>query len=71
MSRFALIAATSEKVLQRAEFAKAPSSNGRKCDQNSHCRCFYLYRVPQSADAPDTEVYFAETDDTVGPFGAK
>ncbi len=32
---------------------------------------FRTYRVPQSADVPDTEVYFAETDDSVGPFGAK
>ena len=32
---------------------------------------FRTYRVPQSADIPDTEVYFAETDDTLGPFGAK
>jgi CO/xanthine dehydrogenase Mo-binding subunit/aerobic-type carbon monoxide dehydrogenase small subunit (CoxS/CutS family) len=32
---------------------------------------FRTYRVPQFADVPTTEVYFAETDDTVGPFGAK
>ncbi|GAA1467258.1 molybdopterin-dependent oxidoreductase [Microbacterium thalassium] len=32
---------------------------------------FRMYRVPQSADIPDTEVFFAETHDTVGPFGAK
>ncbi|WP_251455256.1 molybdopterin cofactor-binding domain-containing protein [Microbacterium sp. Marseille-Q6648] len=32
---------------------------------------FRLYRVPQSADVPDTEVYLADTHDTVGPFGAK
>lgn len=32
---------------------------------------FRTYRVPQFADVPDTEVYFAETDDTLGPFGAK
>ncbi|MEZ3161929.1 molybdopterin cofactor-binding domain-containing protein [Microbacterium sp. BWT-B31] len=32
---------------------------------------FRLYRVPQSADVPDTEVYFASTFDAVGPFGAK
>ncbi|WP_431796290.1 molybdopterin-dependent oxidoreductase [Microbacterium enclense] len=32
---------------------------------------FRTYRVPQLADVPDTEVYFAETDDTLGPFGAK
>ncbi|QEW01738.1 molybdopterin-dependent oxidoreductase [Microbacterium lushaniae] len=32
---------------------------------------FRQYRVPQFADIPDTEVYFAETADTVGPFGAK
>jgi len=32
---------------------------------------FRTYRVPQFADVPDTEVYFADTDDTVGPFGAK
>jgi putative selenate reductase molybdopterin-binding subunit len=32
---------------------------------------FRTYRVPQSADVPDTEVYFADTYDTVGPFGAK
>lgn len=32
---------------------------------------FRLYRVPQSADIPDTEVYFADTRDDLGPFGAK
>ncbi|WP_293780221.1 molybdopterin cofactor-binding domain-containing protein [uncultured Aeromicrobium sp.] len=32
---------------------------------------FRTYRVPQFADIPDTEVYFADTNDTVGPFGAK
>ncbi|GLI28146.1 oxidoreductase [Agromyces rhizosphaerae] len=32
---------------------------------------FRLYRVPQMADVPDTEVYFAETSDDLGPFGAK
>ena len=32
---------------------------------------FRLYRVPQMADVPETEVYFAETSDDLGPFGAK
>ncbi len=32
---------------------------------------FRTYRVPQMADIPDTEVYFAETSDDLGPFGAK
>ena len=32
---------------------------------------FRLYRVPQFADVPDTEVYFADTSDELGPFGAK
>nr|WP_137845356.1 molybdopterin cofactor-binding domain-containing protein [Microbacterium sp. 2FI] len=32
---------------------------------------FRLYRVPQFADVPVTEVLFADTHDTVGPFGAK
>ncbi|MBB2977161.1 CO/xanthine dehydrogenase Mo-binding subunit/aerobic-type carbon monoxide dehydrogenase small subunit (CoxS/CutS family) [Microbacterium endophyticum] len=32
---------------------------------------FRTYRVPQFADVPDTEVYFAETSDELGPFGAK
>ncbi|MCJ1706075.1 molybdopterin-dependent oxidoreductase [Microbacterium sp. VKM Ac-2923] len=32
---------------------------------------FRTYRVPQFADVPDTEVYFADTDDSLGPFGAK
>ncbi|MFT4228733.1 MAG: molybdopterin-dependent oxidoreductase [Microbacterium sp.] len=32
---------------------------------------FRTYRVPQFADVPDTEVYFAETSDDIGPFGAK
>ncbi|MEV7694503.1 molybdopterin cofactor-binding domain-containing protein [Microbacterium sp. NPDC089189] len=32
---------------------------------------FRTYRVPQFADVPDTEVYFAETSDDLGPFGAK
>ncbi|MEB3264479.1 MAG: molybdopterin-dependent oxidoreductase [Synechococcus sp.] len=29
------------------------------------------YRIPTIADCPDTEVYFANTVDTVGPLGAK
>lgn len=32
---------------------------------------FRLYRVPQFGDVPDTEVYFADTADDLGPFGAK
>lgn len=32
---------------------------------------FRLYRVPQFADVPETEVYFADTNDDLGPFGAK
>lgn len=32
---------------------------------------FRLYRIPQMADIPDTEVYFADTADDLGPFGAK
>jgi CO/xanthine dehydrogenase Mo-binding subunit len=32
---------------------------------------FRTYRVPQFADVPVTEVYFAETSDDLGPFGAK
>jgi CO/xanthine dehydrogenase Mo-binding subunit/aerobic-type carbon monoxide dehydrogenase small subunit (CoxS/CutS family) len=32
---------------------------------------FRTYRVPQFADIPDTEVYFAHTNDALGPFGAK
>ena len=32
---------------------------------------FRQYRVPQFADIPTTEVYFASTSDSVGPFGAK
>ncbi len=32
---------------------------------------FRTYRVPQFADIPDTEVYFAHTHDNLGPFGAK
>jgi len=32
---------------------------------------FRTYRVPQLADLPETEVYFAHTNDTLGPFGAK
>ncbi|MBA8817552.1 CO/xanthine dehydrogenase Mo-binding subunit/aerobic-type carbon monoxide dehydrogenase small subunit (CoxS/CutS family) [Microbacterium halimionae] len=32
---------------------------------------FRTYRVPQFADVPDTEVYFATTNDELGPFGAK
>jgi putative selenate reductase molybdopterin-binding subunit len=30
-----------------------------------------MYRLPQMADVPTTEVYFADTHDTLGPFGAK
>ncbi|MFT4041825.1 MAG: molybdopterin-dependent oxidoreductase [Gordonia sp. (in: high G+C Gram-positive bacteria)] len=32
---------------------------------------FRTYRVPQMADIPDTEVYFADTADDLGPYGAK
>ncbi|WP_368499261.1 molybdopterin-dependent oxidoreductase [Herbiconiux sp. A18JL235] len=32
---------------------------------------FRSYHLPQLADVPVTEVYFAETEDSVGPFGAK
>lgn len=32
---------------------------------------FRTYRMPQMADIPDTEVYFADTHDALGPFGAK
>ncbi|MGN6217930.1 MAG: molybdopterin-dependent oxidoreductase [Microbacterium sp.] len=32
---------------------------------------FRMYRVPQFGDIPPTEVLFADTRDTVGPFGAK
>ncbi|WOF22748.1 molybdopterin-dependent oxidoreductase [Microbacterium betulae] len=32
---------------------------------------FRTYRVPQSVDIPDTEVLFADTNDDLGPFGAK
>lgn len=32
---------------------------------------FRVYRMPQMADIPDTEVYFADTHDELGPFGAK
>jgi len=32
---------------------------------------FRTYRVPQMADIPETEVYFADTSDELGPFGAK
>ncbi|MGI3780794.1 MAG: xanthine dehydrogenase family protein molybdopterin-binding subunit, partial [Janthinobacterium lividum] len=29
------------------------------------------YHIPQMADVPDTEVYFADTADELGPYGAK
>ena len=32
---------------------------------------FRTYRMPQMADIPETEVYFADTHDALGPFGAK
>jgi CO/xanthine dehydrogenase Mo-binding subunit len=32
---------------------------------------FRVYRVPQMADIPTTEVLFAETADDLGPYGAK
>ncbi|NYD71935.1 molybdopterin-dependent oxidoreductase [Herbiconiux flava] len=32
---------------------------------------FRAYHLPQLADVPVTEVFFADTDDSVGPFGAK
>jgi CO/xanthine dehydrogenase Mo-binding subunit/aerobic-type carbon monoxide dehydrogenase small subunit (CoxS/CutS family) len=34
-------------------------------------KVFRTYRMPQLADVPDTEVYFADTADDLGPFGAK
>ncbi|WP_279104460.1 molybdopterin-dependent oxidoreductase [Gordonia paraffinivorans] len=34
-------------------------------------KVFRTYRVPQMADIPYTEVYFADTADELGPFGAK
>lgn len=32
---------------------------------------FRIYRFPQFADVPETEIYFADTFDSVGPLGAK
>ena len=32
---------------------------------------FRNYRIPAFADTPRTEVYFADTQDAVGPLGAK
>ncbi len=32
---------------------------------------FRSYHIPQFADVPRTEVYFADTSDALGPFGAK
>lgn len=32
---------------------------------------FRVYRVPQLVDVPRTEVFFAETSDDLGPYGAK
>lgn len=32
---------------------------------------FRTYRIPQMADIPYTEVYFADTSDDLGPYGAK
>jgi CO/xanthine dehydrogenase Mo-binding subunit len=32
---------------------------------------FRTYRIPQMVDIPSTEVYFAQTSDHLGPFGAK
>jgi CO/xanthine dehydrogenase Mo-binding subunit/aerobic-type carbon monoxide dehydrogenase small subunit (CoxS/CutS family) len=32
---------------------------------------FRSYHLPQMADVPDTEVYFADTADELGPYGAK
>ena len=32
---------------------------------------FRTYRIPQMSDIPTTEVYFADTSDHLGPFGAK
>ena len=29
------------------------------------------YRIPAMADAPDTDVFFADTHDTIGPLGRK
>ncbi|WP_448002458.1 molybdopterin-dependent oxidoreductase [Agromyces bauzanensis] len=40
-------------------------------DGRNRSPVFRLYRVPQLADMPDTEVLFADTSDDLGPFGAK
>ena len=32
---------------------------------------FRSYHIPQLADVPETEVYFAATSDALGPYGAK
>jgi putative selenate reductase molybdopterin-binding subunit len=32
---------------------------------------FRSYHLPQLVDVPETEIHFAETDDSVGPYGAK
>jgi CO/xanthine dehydrogenase Mo-binding subunit len=32
---------------------------------------FRNYHIPQLADVPETEVYFAATSDALGPYGAK
>ncbi|MFL6063828.1 MAG: molybdopterin-dependent oxidoreductase [Friedmanniella sp.] len=32
---------------------------------------FRHYHIPQMADVPETEVYFASTNDALGPYGAK
>ena len=41
------------------------------CDGAVLNPAFRTYRVPQLADIGDTEVYFAQTSDDLGPFGAK
>jgi len=44
----------------------AIDENGRVTNSN-----FRNYHLPQFGDVPRTEVFFADTSDTLGPFGAK
>jgi CO/xanthine dehydrogenase Mo-binding subunit len=44
----------------------------RRCGYGSATPCtLRSYRIPAIADAPETEIFFADTYDSIGPLGAK
>ena len=50
---------------------RASGENGLQCGRRGVNPTLRNYRIPTFADAPVTEVFFADTYDKVGPLGAK